>query len=336
VTRKTEPHSTDEPSRDDATDSAESLGSDPTAEPTAEPTAGPPGDADAAGDAPADVAAAGAQVPEEIARDRAPGFRQAAAKVRQFPQTPGVYLMKDAAGRLIYVGKAKNLRARAGSYFLKAAAEDRRTADLVREIADIDYLPADSEVDALLTEARLIKDVQPKYNVELKDDKTFPYLEITSREEFPRIAFTREPRQRGSRLYGPFASAGSLRGASQVLQKIFKFRTCSLDISEDEEKWRWFRPCLLASTNQCTAPCNWRITAAEYRQDVKRLRMVLMIPPGRIRSQVGLEDRWRVASDGAAVEQIRQSGRTSGSREGAGAIGIEGGARLRSGSRDRD
>ena len=182
------------------------------------------------------------------------GIRRAAAKVREFPHSPGVYIMKDAAGRVIYVGKAKNLRARAGSYFLKAAAVDRRTAELVRDICDIDFIPAESEVDALLVEARLIKDVQPKYNQLLKDDKTFPYLEISTREDFPRVEFTREPHERGTKLYGPFASAGSLRGAIQVLQKIFKFRTCSLDIDEQDEKWRWFRPCLLASIEQCTAP----------------------------------------------------------------------------------
>ena len=160
------------------------------------------------------------------------GFRHAAAKVREFPHSPGVYLMKDSAGRVIYVGKAKSLRSRAGSYFLKAAAEDRRTADLIREIADIDFIEAESEVDALLAEARLIKDVQPKYNQDLKDDKTFPYLEITTREDFPRVEFTRAPQSRGTKLYGPFASAGSLRGAMQVLQKIFKFRTCTVDLDE--------------------------------------------------------------------------------------------------------
>ena len=212
-------------------------------------------------------------VPEGAASRR--GFRRAADKVREFPQTSGVYLMKDSVGRVIYVGKAKNLRARAGSYFLKAAAEDRRTADLVREIADIDLLEAESEVDALLVEARLIKDVRPKYNVDLKDDKTFPYLEIFVREDFPRVEFTREPKQRGTKLYGPFAGAGSLRGAIQVLQKIFKFRTCSLEIDEGDEKWRWFRPCLLASIDQCTAPCNLQISKEEYRRDIQRLRMFL-------------------------------------------------------------
>ncbi len=215
-----------------------------------------------------------AEGPQEVA-DGSAGFRHALAKVREFPQTPGVYLMKDSAGRVIYVGKAKNLRSRAGSYFLKAAAEDRRTADLVREIADIDMIGAESEVDALLVEARLIKDVQPKYNQDLKDDKTFPYLEITTREDFPRVEFTRQPHEHGTKLYGPFASAGSLRGAMQVLQKIFKFRTCSLDIDENDEKWRWYRPCLLASIDQCSAPCNLRISKEDYRRDVARLRMFL-------------------------------------------------------------
>jgi excinuclease ABC subunit C len=205
------------------------------------------------------------------ARDRS----VAAEKVRSFPQSPGVYLMKDAAGRVIYVGKAKNLRARAGSYFLKAAAEDRRTADLVREICDVDYLEAESEVDALLLESRLIKDVQPRFNSDLKDDKTFPYLQITTHEDFPRVEFTRTPRQKGVKLYGPFTSAGSLRGAIVVLQRIFKFRTCTLDIDADDEQWRWFRPCLLASIDQCTAPCNLRISKEEYRKDINRLKTFL-------------------------------------------------------------
>ncbi|MEX0670816.1 MAG: excinuclease ABC subunit UvrC [Pirellulales bacterium] len=205
------------------------------------------------------------------ARDRS----AAAAKVKLFPQTPGVYLMKDAAGRVIYVGKAKNLRARAGSYFLKAAAEDRRTAELVLEIRDIDYLDAESEVDALLLESRLVKDVQPRFNSDLKDDKTFPYLQITTHEDFPRVEFTRTPRHKGVKLYGPFTSAGSLRGAIVVLQRIFKFRTCTLDIDADDEQWRWFRPCLLASIGQCTAPCNLRISKEEYRKDINRLKTFL-------------------------------------------------------------
>src|SRR5947209_16250837 len=161
-----------------------------------------------------------------------------AEKVKQFPTTPGVYLMKDEQGRVIYVGKAKNLRSRAGTYFTKAAAEEHRTAELVKHIADIDFVPADSEVDALLMEARLVKDIQPRFNTDLKDDKSFPYLQIRYREEFPRVEFTRSPRRKGVKLYGPFTSAKSLRAALQVLQRIFKFRTCHLDIKEDEQRWR--------------------------------------------------------------------------------------------------
>ena len=129
----------------------------------------------------------------------------------------------------------------------------------------LDFIEAESEVDALLMEARLIKDTQPKFNRELRDDKSFPYLQITTHEEFPRVEITREPRAGGVKLYGPFANVGSLRGALQVLQRVFKFRTCSLDIEADDDRWRWFRPCLLASIQQCTAPCNLRISKEEYR-----------------------------------------------------------------------
>lgn len=196
-------------------------------------------------------------------------------KVRAFPATPGVYLMKDSQGRVIYVGKAVNLRSRASSYFTATAEVDRRTAELVTEIADLDYIEAESEVDALLMEARLIKDIQPRYNSLLKDDKTFPYLQITTREDFPRVEFTRQPETSGVKLYGPFTSAGQLRGTIAVLQKIFRFRTCSLDIEQHDERWRWFRPCLLASINQCTAPCNLRISREDYREDIRKLRLFL-------------------------------------------------------------
>ena len=196
-------------------------------------------------------------------------------KVKQFPAGPGIYLMKDVQGRVIYIGKAKNLRSRASSYFHKTATDDRRICDWIGEVADVEFLAADSEVDALLMEARLVKDIQPKYNRDLKDDKSFPYLQITTGEDFPRVNFTRQPLDRGAKLYGPFPRAKSLRGAIQVLQRIFKFRTCSLDIEEDDPRWRWFRPCLLASINQCTAPCNLRIDRESYRRDIHRLQLFL-------------------------------------------------------------
>ncbi len=193
----------------------------------------------------------------------------------KFPETPGVYLFQDQHGRVIYIGKAKNLRARVSHYFLKAAAEDSRSSQLVLEAYDVDFLEAASEVDALLLEARLVKDTQPKFNRDLRDDKSFPYLQITTHEDYPRIEITREPRSSGVKLYGPFANVGDLRGALQVLQRIFQFRTCALDIEESDERWRWFRPCLLASIRQCTAPCNLRISKEDYRRDIARLRQFL-------------------------------------------------------------
>jgi len=240
-------------------------------------------------------------------------------KVRAFPTTPGVYLMKDHLGRVIYVGKALNLRNRAGSYFTQAAASDRRTADLVLEIRDLDYIATDSEVDALLLEARLIKDIQPKFNQDLKDDKTFPYLEITTREDFPRVEFTRKPQSSGTKLYGPFTNAKKLRGTIAVLQKIFRFRTCALDIDETDERWRWFRPCLLHSIDQCTAPCNLLIDKQAYRADIGRLRMFLDGNKGKLLRELrnemqqasaerAYEKAARIRDDIAALESLNLSG----------------------------
>lgn len=224
-------------------------------------------------------------------KECAPATSTPAEKVKTFPAAPGVYIMKDGQGRVIYVGKAKNLKNRASHYFTKQATEDRRTCDLVKEIADIDFLTADSEVDALLLEARLIKDIQPRFNVDLKDDKTFPYLQIRTRESYPRVEFTRTPRRRGVRLYGPFTSAKSLRAAIQVLQRIFKYRTCSLDIDPNDERWRWYRPCILANIRQCTAPCNFRVTVEDYRKQIRQLILVLEGKKGRLLREMEAEMR---------------------------------------------
>ncbi len=227
-----------------------------------------------------------------------------AEKVKQFPTTPGVYLMKDDQGRVIYVGKAKNLRSRAGTYFTKAAAEEHRTAELVKHIADIDFVPAETEVDALLIEARLVKDIQPRFNSDLKDDKSFPYLQIRVREDFPRVEFTRKPRRRGVKLYGPFTSARSLRTAIQVLQRVFQFRTCQLDIAADDERWRWFRPCILHNIRQCTAPCNFRVTKEDYRKQVRGLRLVLEGKKDKLLRE--MEEQMRSA---AAAKQYEKAAR---------------------------
>jgi len=215
------------------------------------------------------------------------------ARVAGFPKNPGVYLMKDAEGRVLYVGKAKDLRARVSSYFQTGAdLLNTRGPDICRmieKVADIDFLECDSEVDALLKEARLIKDIQPPHNVLLKDDKTFPYIEITTGDDFPGVYVTRTPRLKGSKLYGPFPSAGAIREAVNALQKAFKFRTCEMEIRDDDESRRYFRPCLLHAINQCTAPCADLISKDDYRADIERLKKLMASKRSALLRQVTKE-----------------------------------------------
>jgi len=205
-----------------------------------------------------------------------------ADKARTFPTTPGVYLHKDVNGVVLYIGKAKNLRARVGHYFQKEALADPRTRDLIPLIADVDFIPCENEVDALMREARLIKDLRPRFNKDLKDGKSFPYIQIRTREEFPRVEITRTPRRRGVRLYGPFLSKARIKQALTVLQRVLKFRTCTLDIKSEDPRWRWFRPCLLHSIRQCTAPCGLRVTKDDYRKQIRKLIAVLEGRTGKL------------------------------------------------------
>jgi excinuclease ABC subunit C len=192
-------------------------------------------------------------------------------KAKALPKTPGVYLMKDAAGDVIYIGKAASLRDRVGSYFLASTRLESKKVGMVRQIVDFDVVQTESEVEALLAENRLIKDIQPKYNARLLDDKTFPYLMITTSDEFPGVFVTREPRTAGVKLYGPFTSVAALKDAVTLLQRAFKFRTCSLEIAEEDPRRRFFRPCLLYPIKQCSAPCAARVERDVYRQDIFRL-----------------------------------------------------------------
>ncbi|MCG3128874.1 MAG: UvrABC system protein C [Phycisphaerae bacterium] len=200
-------------------------------------------------------------------------------KIGHFPKTPGVYLMKDGDGRVLYVGKARDLRSRVSSYFQDSAdllsSRGPEVAHMAALVQDIDFLDCETEVDALLRENRLIKDIQPPFNERLKDDKSFPYLEITTGDDFPGVFVTRAPRRKGVKLYGPFTSASGLRDAVNALQRVFKFRTCELEIRKDDESRRSFRPCLLHSIHQCTAPCADLISAEAYGEDIRRLRQLL-------------------------------------------------------------
>jgi excinuclease ABC subunit C len=190
-------------------------------------------------------------------------------KIADFPAVPGVYLMKNAQGVVIYVGKAKSLRARVSSYFQDAPSDTRAKVGLmVPKIADVEYVEAESEVDALLMEARLIKDIQPKYNESLRDSKLYPYLEITRGDEFPGVYVTRQRDNPRNKFYGPFTDTRGLRAATVLLQRAFRFRTCTLEIRADDAKRRFNRPCLLFYIERCTGPCAALVSREDYLKQI--------------------------------------------------------------------
>jgi len=193
-------------------------------------------------------------------------------QIKNFPTGPGLYFMKGPADKVLYIGKAKNLRSRVSSYFHQAGdltvSRGPKITEMISKVETVDFLETETEVEAVLAEARLIKDIRPPYNTDLVDDKTFPYLEIVTGTDFPGVYITRKPRPQGSRLFGPFAGAKDLRAVLVVLQKIFKFRTCNLDIREDDPKRKFFRPCILYSIKQCTAPCAAKIDKHEYKKNI--------------------------------------------------------------------
>lgn len=192
-------------------------------------------------------------------------------QARELPDAPGVYLFKDEQERVLYVGKALSLRSRVGSYFTASADLGPRKQPMLELIRGIDIIETEGEWEALLLESRLIKDTRPRFNVMLKDDKTYPYLAVTTREEFPGVYITRAPSEfPGARIFGPFASSTALRDAMQLLQQVFRFRTCHLDISSGDPANRHFRPCLLHAIDLCTAPCADRVTPDDYRADIDR------------------------------------------------------------------
>ena len=213
----------------------------------------------------------GDQDPRKAAEDR---LKRLSAKARGLPRVAGVYLMKDQAGVVLYVGKASVLPNRVSTYFQSSVDLGPRKSPMLRLIDDFDVLECEGEWEALLLEARLVKDIRPRFNERLVDDKTFPYLAITVRDEFPGVFVTRNPgdsRFKGAKIFGPFTSVNALRHSVQLLQRVFKYRTCELEIRSDEPKNRSFRPCLLHSIGQCTAPCANRISPENYREDIDRL-----------------------------------------------------------------
>jgi len=189
------------------------------------------------------------------------------ARIKELPDRPGVYLHKSAEGLVIYVGKARNLKNRVNSYLVGKGARDAKTMSLVNEIDSIDFVTTGNELEAILLENNLIKTHQPRYNILLRDDKTYPYLKVTLSEDFPRVVFTRRlDRKKGDLFYGPFF-AGTARRLLKLVADQFKLRSCDLEIVDGKSALS--RPCLYYDMHQCLGPCVVGLTSREqYREMV--------------------------------------------------------------------
>ncbi|NLP18570.1 MAG: excinuclease ABC subunit UvrC [Firmicutes bacterium] len=191
-------------------------------------------------------------------------------KLDHLPEKPGVYLMRDQGGKVIYVGKALSLKQRVRSYFQKGGSQSPKVKILVGKVADLEYIVTDSEVEALILECNLIKKYRPRYNVNLKDDKSYPYLKVTLQDKFPRLIITRSLVRDGAKYFGPFTSAGALQETVQLLRKIFRLRTC-----KNRELFNRQRPCLNYHIQRCDAPCMGYITPEAYGEVVKEVCLFL-------------------------------------------------------------
>lgn len=183
------------------------------------------------------------------------------------PEKPGVYLMHDAEGKVIYVGKAVVLKNRVRSYFRNLASHSPKVKAMVAKIAEIETIVTSSEVEALILECNLIKKYRPRYNISLKDDKTYPYLKVTMQEDFPRLFATRRQSRDGAKYYGPYADASAMHATVKLLRSMFPLRTCRT-MNPD-------RPCLNYHIKRCLAPCAGLVSKAEYQQMIKSVCMVL-------------------------------------------------------------
>ena len=198
-----------------------------------------------------------------------------AATLKKLPDRPGVYLMKDARGVVVYVGKAQSLRSRVRSYWQKQAVggEVHRIRSVIDRVADLEYTMTDSVSEALLLEANLVKRFAPRFNVRLKDDKSYPYIKITLADDFPRIERTRKLPNDGSRYFGPYASATSVDESMNIIRRLFPFRTCTIDITEGKRALQ--RPCLLYHIKRCQGPCIEAISKDAYRADIEQVELFL-------------------------------------------------------------
>jgi len=218
-------------------------------------------------------------------------------KAAQLPESPGAYLFKDAGGTVLYVGKARNLRSRVRSYFLESRWTDAKTGSLAREIADLETIVVANEREALALEHNLIKQYRPKFNVLLRDDKTYPYIRFTAAEKYPRVYFTRRIRKDGSLYFGPYFPAGLARRILHLVHKRFLVPSCTVDLTRNHP-----RPCLQYYIKRCLGPCVAGLTTDEqYAEAAHDVRMFL---EGRRHDLMkSLEERMTAAAEKELFEQ---------------------------------
>ena len=220
-------------------------------------------------------------------------------QLKQLPPNPGVYLMKDAAGKIIYVGKAGNLSNRVRSYFQPSAKLEPKTQQQVAEVKELEFFITNSEYEALILENNLIKRYRPFYNIRLKDDKGYPYIRINLQEDWPIVTYTRSMKDDGARYFGPFTSSWSVKQTLKVLESIFRFRSCSKPITGTDK-----RPCLKYHLGHCLAPCIGAVTREEYNEALKQI--VLFLEGKRVKVIKEFEQQMKAAAGALDFERAAQ------------------------------
>lgn len=218
-------------------------------------------------------------------------------KLRHMPTRPGVYQFKDAAGEILYIGKAKSLRARVRSHFAVDGATSLKNVEMLRRVADVDTIVVGSEAEALLLEANLIKEHRPRFNIQLRDDKRYPYIKVTMQEPFPRVYVTRRLANDGGRYFGPYTEVGAMRHALEVIKRLYTVRSCRYDLPDESPA----RACLDYHIGRCRAPCVGLQSVADYRAMIEEILEVLNGRIGEVRKRV--EVTMREAADALDFER---------------------------------
>lgn len=223
-------------------------------------------------------------------------------KIANLPASPGVYLFRSSRGVVIYIGKAKSLKNRVRTYFQKTASADIKTRQLVSRIADFELIVTDTEIEALILEANLVKEHRPRYNIILKDDKHYPYIKVTTNEPFPRTLVVRRIEKDGARYFGPFTSAAAMRKSLKYISQLFKIRTCDLVLPHPQGKT--YKVCLDYQIGRCGGPCENFQTQEDYAESVEAVTLFLA---GRGRRLTGeLEEKMYAAAESSDFEKAAE------------------------------